>query len=169
MNIIQLLLVGGGLMTVMVLGYLAFAGKSPAKEGQRRLQSVRYRHSESTLDRVESQLKKAIAARKPKFHRVAGSGSRAEALAVRLQRTGKGWTVTQYLYTSLGIALTITAIIYLRSGAVMLSLGIGVVVGAGIPHFMVNRTVKRRLAKFNAKFPDGIELLVRGLRSGLPV
>jgi tight adherence protein B len=169
MNIIQLLLVGGGLMTVMVLGYLAFVGKSPAKEGQRRLQSVRYRHSESTMDRVESQLKKAIAARKPKFHKMAGSSSRAEALAVRLQRTGKGWTVTQYLYASLGIALAVTAIIYLRSGAVILSLAIGVVVGAGIPHFVVNSSVKRRLAKFNAKFPDGIELLVRGLRSGLPV
>src|SRR6478735_4924986 len=169
MNIIQLLLVGGGLMTVMALGYLAFAGKSPAKESQRRLQSVRYRHSESAVDRVESQLKKAIAARKPKFHKVAGSGSRAEALAVRLQRTGKGWTVTQYLYASLGIALAVTAIIYLRSGAVILSLAIGVVVGAGVPHFVVNSSVKRRLAKFNAKFPDGIELLVRGLRSGLPV
>src|SRR6187551_783913 len=154
MNIIQLLLVGGGLMTVMVLGYLAFAGKSPAKEGQRRLESVRYRHSESAVDRVESQLKKAIAARKPKFHRMAGSSSRADALAVRLQRTGKSWTVTQYIYASLGIALTVTAILYLRSGAPMLSLGIGVVVGAGIPHFVVNSAMKRRLAKFNAKFPD---------------
>jgi tight adherence protein B len=169
MNIFQLLLVGGGIMTVMVLGYLAFAGKSPAKESQRRLQSVRYRHSESAVDRVESQLKKAIAARKPKFHKVAGSGSRIEALAVRLQRTGKNWTVTQYIYASLGIALVVTAVLYVRSGAAWFSLGIGVLAGAGIPHFVVNSTMKRRLAKFNAKFPDGIELLVRGLRSGLPV
>jgi len=169
MNIIQLLLVGGGLMTVMALGYLAFAGKSPAKEGQRRLESVRYRHSESTVDRVESQLKKAIAARKPKFHKMAGSSSRAEALAVRLMRTGKSWTVSQYIYASLGIALAVTAVIYLRSGAVLLSLGIGIVAGAGIPHFVVNRSIKRRINKFNAKFPDAIDLLVRGLRSGLPV
>jgi tight adherence protein B len=169
MNIIQLLLFGGGLMAVMVLGYFALAGKSPAKEGQRRLQSVRYRHSESTVDRVESQLKKAIAARKPKFHKVAGSGSRAEALAVRLQRTGKNWTVTQYMYTSLGIGLTVAAVIFLRSGAPLLALGVGVLAGAGIPHLMVNRFIKGRINKFNAKFPDGIELLVRGLRSGLPV
>jgi tight adherence protein B len=153
----------------MVLGYLAFAGKSPAKEGQRRLQGVRYRHSESTVDRVESQLKKAIAARKPKFHKVAGSGSRSEALAVRLQRTGRNWTVTQYIYTSIGIALAVTALLYLRSGAALLSLGVGVIAGAGIPHYLVNRFMKKRLARFNAKFPDGIELLVRGLRSGLPV
>ncbi len=95
MDILQLMLVIGGLVTFMVLGYLAFAGKSPTKEADRRLQSVRYRHSESTVDKVESQLKKAIAARKPKRHKVAGSGSRSEALALRLQRTGKNWTVTQ--------------------------------------------------------------------------
>jgi tight adherence protein B len=165
----QLMLVAGGLMALMILSYLALAGKSPAKEGQRRLQSVRYRHSESTTDRVESQLKKAIASRKPKFHKVAGSGSRLDALAVRLQRTGKNWTLPQYFYASLGIAVTVTAIMYLRSGAALLSLGIGVLAGAGIPHFLVGQFIKRRTNQFNAKFPDGIELLVRGLRSGLPV
>ena len=169
MSIFQLLLVGGGLMLLMVVGYVAMSGKSPAKESQRRLQGIRYRHSESTNDKVESQLKKAIAARKPKFHKVAGSGSRAEALAVRLERTGKGWTLSQYMYASLGIALALTAVIYLKSGAVLLSLGIGVLAGAGIPHILVNMFIKKRTAAFNAKFPDAIELLVRGLRAGLPI
>jgi tight adherence protein B len=130
---------------------------------------VRYRHSDSTVDKVESQLKKAIAARRPKLHKVAGSASRSEALTVRLQRTGKSWTLTQYIYTSLGIGLVVTALIFLKSGAFLLSLGIGVLVGAGIPHMVVGFLVKSRVGKFNAKFPDGIELLVRGLRSGLPV
>src|SRR5688500_16615875 len=119
MTILQLLLVGGGLMALMVVGYGVLSGKSPAKEGQRRLQGIRYRHSESTIDKAESQLKKAIASRKPKFHKVAGSGSRVDALAIRLDRTGKGWTLTQYMYASLGIALAITAIIYLKSGSAM--------------------------------------------------
>ncbi len=169
MSIIEVLLVAAGLMTVMVLGYMALSGRSPAKEGQRRLQSVRYRHSESTVDRVESQLKKAIAARKPKMHRVAGSKSRVEALAVRLERTGTSWTLTQYLYVSIGIALTVAALLYLRTGAAMLSLGVGVLFGAGLPHFIVGYLIKKRTNAFNARFPDGIELLVRGLRSGLPV
>ncbi|MEO0062964.1 MAG: hypothetical protein RLZZ08_1524 [Pseudomonadota bacterium] len=169
MNIIQLLLLSGGLMALMVLGYSLVSGKSPSREGQRRLQSVRYRHSENTLTRVESQLKKAIAARKPKLHRVAGSGSRIEALQIRLQRTGKKITLQQYLYTSLGIALALMVAIYLRSGAALLSLGVGVAVGAFIPHFVVNFLIKKRIADFNSKFPDAIELLVRGLRSGLPV
>jgi len=169
MSILQLLLVGGGLMALMIVGYVAMSGKSPAKESQRRLQSVRFRHSESAIDKVESQLKKAIAARKPKFHKVAGSGSRAEALAIRLERTGKGWSPSQYWYTSLGIALVVVAIIYLKTGSVLLSLGVGALAGAGIPHMVVNSLIKKRINKFNTKFPDGIDLLVRGLRSGLPV
>ena len=169
MNILQLLLLASGLMALMVLGYAFVSGKSPAKEGHRRLQSVRYRHSESTSARVESQLKKAIASRRPKFHRVAGSGSRVEALQVRLQRTGKGITLSQYVYASFGIALAFTVIIYLRSGAALLSLGIGSFLGAFVPHFAVNHMINKRTSNFNAKFPDAIELLVRGLRSGLPV
>jgi tight adherence protein B len=169
MSIMQLLLLAGGLMELMMVGYVVLSGKSPAKESQRRLQGIRYRHSESTNDKVESQLKKAIAARKPKFHKVAGSKSRIEALAIRLDRTGKGWTVGHYFYASLGIALAIAAVMYLKTGAALLSLAIGVFAGAGIPHLVVGYFVKRRTNLFNAKFPDGIELLVRGLRSGLPV
>lgn len=169
MSITQLMLFAGGLVALIALLFLAFAGKSPDKEGQRRLQSVRYRHSESPVDKVESQLKKAIAARRPKTHRIAGSASRSEALRTRLDRTGKGWTLSQYTYTSLGMALGIALIVYMRSGAALLSLGVGVLAGAGIPHFIVNQAIKRRTARFNAKFPDGIELLVRGLRAGLPV
>ncbi|KLI64255.1 type II secretion system F family protein [Aurantiacibacter marinus] len=169
MNIIQLVLVAGGLMGLMILGYVLMNGKSPAKEGQRRLEAVRYRHSESTTDKVESQLKKAIAARKPKKHRVAGSGSRMEALAIRLNRTGMGWSVTKYLYASLGLMLTITALLYIQTGGAMLSLGVGVLIGAGLPHLVIGHFIKRRTNQFNAKFPDAIELLVRGLRSGLPV
>ncbi|MCB5426236.1 type II secretion system F family protein [Altererythrobacter sp. CC-YST694] len=169
MNFLQLGLLLFGIVTVMGLAYAAFSGPSAAKEGARRLQNVRYRHSESTVDKVESQLKKAIAARRPKMHRVAGSTSRLDALALRLHRSGKSWTITQYLYASVGIALTVTVLIFLKSGALLLALGIGILLGAGIPHLAVNYSISKRTNAFNARFPDAIELLVRGLRSGLPV
>jgi tight adherence protein B len=169
MSTVQLLLIAIGLMSFMVLGYLAFAGPSPAKEGARRLQSVRYRHSESTKDKVEAQMRKAVAARKPKMHHIAGSESRLAALALRLHRTGKPWTLSQYFYASGGIALGLAVILFLKSGSAPLSLGIGLLAGAGIPHWVVNFFIKRRGNAFTNKFPDAIELLVRGLRSGLPV
>jgi tight adherence protein B len=169
MSIIQLGLVAFGLMAIMTLGYLAFAGPSAAKESQRRLQALRYRHSESTNDKVEAQLRKAVAARKPTMHQIAGSESRIAALALRLHRTGKDWSLSQYLYASLGIALAMTAIVFIKTHSPLLSLGVGLFAGAGVPHMAVNHFIKKRTGKFTTKFPDAIELLVRGLRSGLPV
>ncbi|MBA4165782.1 MAG: pilus assembly protein TadB [Erythrobacter sp.] len=169
MGTLQLLLLIGFLFVVMVAGYLVLSGPSAGKASHRRLQAVRYRHSESTDAKVESQLKKAIAARKPKMHKVAGSGSRIEALAIRLNRSGKKWTLSQYLYASLGVAGFVTVVLFLRTGALLLSLGVGVLVGAGLPHMVLNFFINKRTNSFTSKFPDGIELLVRGLRSGLPV
>jgi tight adherence protein B len=169
MNIFQLVLLAFGVLALLAIGYALFSGPNTAKASQRRLQQVRFRHSESTDTKVESQLKKAIAARRPKMRGVAGSSSRVEALAIRLDRTGKGWTLSQYAYASLGLGVAVALLMYLRSGSLAFSLGLGVLVGAGLPHFLVSRAIKKRTNAFNAKFPDAIELLVRGLRSGLPV
>ena len=166
---IQLLLMAVGLMTVLGLSYAALAGPSAGKASQRRLQSVRFRHSESANDKVEALYRKAVAARKPQVHQIAGSNSRIDALALRLHRTGKGWTMQQYLYASLGLMLAITVLVYLKSGALPLSLGVGLLIGAGLPHMVVGHFIKKRGNQFTSKFADAIDLLVRGLRSGLPV
>ncbi|MDF8332482.1 type II secretion system F family protein [Novosphingobium cyanobacteriorum] len=169
MQPLQIAIMAIGIMSALVLGYAAFAGPNPAKESARRLQSVRFRHSESAIDKVEAQYRKAVAARKPKGYRVAGSASRAEALALRLHRTGKGWTMSQYLYVSGGLALGIMLLVTLKTGAPILGLGAGLIVGGGLPHFMVNRAINKRTEAFVTRFPDALELLVRGLRSGLPI
>ena len=65
MNIIQLTLMAGGILALLAIGYVLFSGPDAGKASQRRLQQVRYRHSDSTDTKVESQLKKAIAARRP--------------------------------------------------------------------------------------------------------
>ena len=169
MSTLQLILLAAGLTGVIALLFSAFSGPSPSKESARRLSSLRVRHSESATARLEAQMRKAVAARKPKLNRAAGSGSRIEALALRLHRSGLPWTLTQYIYASGGIAAAVTLIIFLKSGAFLLSLALGLFLGAGIPHLVLNHFIKRRGNTFTTKFPDAIELLVRGLRSGLPV
>jgi len=169
MDFMQTLLITGAIFSVLVIGYLLLDGAGAGKTQKRRIEALRYRHSESTDAKVESQFKKAIAARKPKVYRRSGSASRLEALELRLDRTGKGWTLSQYLYTSLGIAIAVAVVVFIQSNALLLSLGVGMFVGAGLPHMVVGFFIKKRTNDFNTKFPDGIELLVRGLRSGLPV
>ena len=169
MDFFQTLLITLVIFAVLVMGYLVVAGSGVAKAQKRRMEAVRYRHSESLDAKVDAQFKRAVAARKPKTYKVAGSGSRLEALAVRLNRSGKKWTVSQYIYASIGLALAITVLMYIATKALLLSLGVGALVGAGIPHMVVGYLIGKRTNAFVSKFPDGIELLVRGLRSGLPV
>jgi tight adherence protein B len=57
----------------------------------------------------------------------------------------------------------------MRGAPFLLSLMLGLFCGVGVPHFVIGKMIKRRLAKFNSNFPDAIELMVRGLRSGLPI
>jgi tight adherence protein B len=45
----------------------------------------------------------------------------------------------------------------------------GLLVGVGLPYWVIGRLIIRRVNKFNSNFPDAIELMVRGLRSGLPI
>jgi tight adherence protein B len=169
MDFFQTLLITLVIFAVLVMGYAAMTGSGVSKAQKRRMQAVRYRHSESLDAKVDAQFKRAVAARKPKAYRVAGSGSRGDALAMRLNRTGKGWTVTQYVYATIGLSLGIAVLLFIMTQAVLLSLGVGLMVGAGIPHMVVGHLIGKRTNAFITKFPDGIELLVRGLRSGLPV
>ena len=87
----------------------------------------------------------------------------------RLSMTGKGWSVGQYGLATLGLLLVTMALLWLQGLPVLLALLVGVFVGVGLPHLVVGFFISRRINKFTAKFPDAIELLVRGLRSGLPI
>jgi tight adherence protein B len=169
MDFFQTLLITLVIFAVLVMGYAVMANSGVSKNQKRRMQAVRYRHSESLDAKVDAQFKRAVAARKPKTFKVAGSGSRSAALAMRLNRTGKGWTVTQYIYATIGLSLGIAVLLFALTQAVLLSLGVGLMVGAGLPHMVVGHLIGKRTNAFITKFPDAIELLVRGLRSGLPV
>ena len=93
-----------------------------------------------------------------------------ETLRQRLARTGKPITVTAYIAASFGIVVAVAGamiwVIYLNPVVSVLS---GVAAGLMVPHLAIAMMGKRRLAEFNHLFPDAIDLMVRGLRSGLPV
>ena len=51
----------------------------------------------------------------------------------------------------------------------LLAVPMGLATGLFIPHFVVGYLGRRRINKFMKTFPEAIELLVRGLRAGLPI
>ncbi|MBT3360678.1 MAG: type II secretion system F family protein [Rhodospirillales bacterium] len=95
---------------------------------------------------------------------------RQAVLRQRLEKTGRSIGVGSYVALNVAVLLVVAgALLFLVRIPVVLSVAIGVVVGVGLPHFVVGRMVQGRLDKFAGLFPEAIDLMVRGLRSGLPV
>ena len=90
-------------------------------------------------------------------------------LRKRLEMTGREVSLGKYAMICLGTAMAIATLLMLRGAPILLSALLGLFFGIGGPHFVVGQMIKRRINKFNSNFPDAIELMVRGLRSGLPI
>ncbi|WP_373473867.1 type II secretion system F family protein [Sphingorhabdus lacus] len=165
----QNLILATGFMLVLVLIALAFMGPNVGKATSRRLGAVKMRHSDSADARVEQQMRKALAARRPMIFTDGRSISRTDQLRLRLAQTGKSWTLQQYMITSASIAFLVMAALWIKGAPMYLALFGGLMLGAGLPHFAVNFLMAKRIKQFTTNFPDAIELLVRGLKSGLPV
>lgn len=166
---IQFFILIFGVFGVFVLLGFAFIGPSSSKATTRRLTAVKGRHSDSDETKVEAQMKRAIASRKPILQGEGINISRSDKLRLRLAQTGKSWTFKSYLTVSaVGFSFIFLALL-INGAPPLLALTIGSFIGLGIPHFVVGFLIKKRITTFTTNFPDAIELLVRGLKSGLPV
>jgi tight adherence protein B len=160
-----------GLIGTLALAFFAFRGPSTSKASLRRLESVRERHSKSNEVAAQAQLKRILQSRTET--RMDGLAQRfipkPALLRQRLQKTGRSWTLGQFASASLGIIFLVSMALLLRGMPILLALFVGLFAGIGLPHYIVSKLILRRIAKFNARFPDALELMVRGLRSGLPI
>lgn len=95
---------------------------------------------------------------------------RPALLRQRLDQTGLKMGIGQYALICLGTGLAFTLIrAFAFELPLTLSLLLGIVSGLGLPHIVVGILISRRVKKFLGDFPEAIDLIIRGLRSGLPV
>jgi len=95
---------------------------------------------------------------------------RQSALRNRLDRTGKDITIGTYALVNVGLGLFVSAAAWLIGGlSPILAALAGFIVGLALPHMVIGFLGARRKKKFLAVLPDAIDLIVRGLKSGLPV
>jgi tight adherence protein B len=93
-----------------------------------------------------------------------------DQLRLRLQRTGRKISIGQY-----GASMFITGVVIGLSFWMLLGfkpqLAILIGLGAGIffPHVTVGFMTSRRQNQFTERFPEGLDIIVRGLRAGLPI
>ena len=167
-----MLLLFGLFASLIVLVVFAFSGApSGTKRMQARLIGVRQRHSENAVTKVEAQMRKSVA--QAQTRQFAGLAGRilpnAANLQKRLSATGKTWTVKGYYMASGAVAVILLGLLWFKGMPIILAAILSLFGGLLLPHVAVNKLIAKRIGKFVAKFPDAIELLVRGLRSGLPI
>jgi tight adherence protein B len=159
-----------GVVASAMLALSAFSGPSSGKLLSRRLEDLRERHSRSTDVAAQAQLKRIYAQRQ---NRGDGFAKRfipkPALLQLRLSQTGRNWTLAQYVIASAGLGAATFAGLAFKGLPLMLAVPLGLFVGIAIPHFVIGKLIARRVNRFTARFPDAIELMVRGLRSGLPI
>ncbi|HEX8645215.1 MAG TPA: type II secretion system F family protein [Allosphingosinicella sp.] len=159
-----------GLVATAAMALMAFSGPSASKAQGRRLEAVRERHSKSTEVAAQAQLKRILAGRQTRMDGVAQRFIPNPALLrLRLEKTGRSWSVGQYFLVTAGLIAVVLMLLMMKGMPLLLAVFLSLFFGIGLPHFLVSRQIKKRLAQFTAKFPDAIELMVRGLRSGLPI
>jgi tight adherence protein B len=76
---------------------------------------------------------------------------------------------TKFLLYAAAGGVIITGLAYrLHLPPIMLP-AVALIAFLGVPKYVVNRLIRRRMKKFIASFPDAIDIIVRGVRSGLTV
>jgi tight adherence protein B len=90
------------------------------------------------------------------------------SLATRLRQANIGWTPRKYylICGGAGIALFLGCLSLVGS---LPAAGLGVVGGPLLTHLYVGLKRRRRLERFRNLFPDAIDVIVRGIKSGVPL
>ena len=168
MLLILMIVLGIG---ALALAYSAISGPSASKSVKRRMELIKERHGDVIAASAQAQIRKLFANRKnSKVDNLASTLIPKPALLrKRIEMTGREVTLGRYATICLGIVFVVAIGLILQGAPILLGLFAGTFVGIGLPHFVVGKMITKRVMKFNANFPDAIELMVRGLRSGLPI
>ena len=163
----NLIFLAGGVLVLLVMG-LVFMSSPDAKAQTRRLKELTERHSASASP-LQSQMRKVMRSNEIKIGLFDRFIPKPELIQKRLSQTGNSWDLGQYSVVCAGVLVGVWLLGWFLGLPFLIAILIGVVVGLGGPYVVVGYLIKKRVKKFTARFPDAIELLVRGLRSGLPI
>ena len=170
----MLMMIGGGVITVLVLIF-ALMPSDESKTLEKRIKRV-------VSDEVKVEKKQVVNQKVELKRRTKDSGipffdnfikttlPNPEKLRNRLARTGMKMTISEYLLLT-GLMMGIFFMLFhLILGQKLLpSSLLSIMLGVWVPHVFIGMKGKKRCKEFIKFFPESIDAMVRGIRSGLPI
>jgi tight adherence protein B len=129
-------------------------GPRPDQENQP-IESLRRDRQDSSIATLDRLIKRAL--------------PNVNLLRQRLTRSGWPLKIGDYLLISLVLGAVSGLGLAMGLKVSLLISGLfAVVIGVGLPHLALSRRIAKRTRKFVVLLPEALDLIVRGIRSGLP-
>ncbi len=159
----------GGLAYALLYPYFAADRETNARV--RELVAPKVRDGMTVLEQAASRRKSVVDTLKDMENRQ--KAAEKISLRLRLERAGLDIKPRNYWLAGVacGIVLAVLVMFLLPSSGTRMFLAaiVGLIGVFGVPRWFVNKLTARRQAKFIAELPNAIDVIVRGMKSGLPL
>jgi tight adherence protein B len=154
----------GGIAWVFIYPFLSGEKKAESRRASVAKPEPVARQAEKTQrtrrEQVESSLKD-LETRRLKESRI--------PLSSRLTQAGLNWSTQKFMIVSGVLAAVCFAAASLAGGGLLGAAGLAFAAGFGLPRWGLSFLKKRREASFLKALPDGVDVIVRGIKAGLPL
>ncbi len=160
-------------VVMLVLGALMIGAFWYSTKGERQRKAARWervkRRPGMRMAAAQDNLRKKDPNADTRFGQALTNISFGSLLRRRFELAGMTITLQAYLIRCIGMVIGLILLFIILGQAPLIAVFCGTVIGLALPHLYVGRRIKKRKLAFLKLFPEAIELIVRGLRAGLPV
>ncbi|MGO9771588.1 MAG: type II secretion system F family protein [Roseiarcus sp.] len=153
---------------ILACGGLAFAlagGDSRAEKRRAAVKKPEAKANVASVDRAAK--KKQIAENIKDLEKKAKR--KGPDLQTRIEQAGLSIPRRQFLIVFAAIDVALGGLVYVKSGSALVAALVVAMSGLGLPNLVLARLRARRINKFVAIFPNALDIIVRGIRAGLPL
>ncbi|WP_420348402.1 type II secretion system F family protein [Pelagibius sp.] len=168
----ELLLIILPALATLVVFALIFGGDGLTKQTRRRIERVRTANSKTITPEEIVSIRRSNTDSEIAFldSLIKRLTPRPELLRLRLASAGYGSSLGRYLSICLVIGLiAFSSLQFFDIVPLLVSVLVGLFAAIMLPHLGLSLMIIRRRNRFIANFPEAIDLMVRGLKSGLPI
>lgn len=90
-------------------------------------------------------------------------------MSARLRQTGLSMSLRTFIIISVVVGVLCALAALIAGLNLLLVTGVAIVTGLGLPRWVVGFLGRRRMKKFSGEFANAVDVVVRGIKSGLPV